>query len=104
MIPVGSELQPRSSDDAAVRVCGVEGQRYIVAPAAMFGPPFSLTVDEVAARYVCDDLTLAMSSESELEAWAKLSNEDYRPAVRPPAEPEPSPEDVFRAVAAEDAG
>jgi hypothetical protein len=99
MIPVGSELEPRGKADAAVRVVGVEGQRYIVAPADAFGSPFSLTVDEIASRFVCDEFTLAIEQESELEAWQRLSNEDYRPAMRPPAEPELTPEQQFAADA-----
>jgi hypothetical protein len=102
MLDVNTILTPRDEADDAVRVCGVEGDRYVVTSALHFGTPFALTVDEVAARYVCDGYTLAINHESEAAAWAKMSNETFRPSVRPAPEPELSPEQFF-AAAAQDA-
>jgi len=104
MIPVGSQLEPRNPSDPVVRVCGVEGNRYVLAP-VQFGPNFDLSTDQIAAAYVVDEFTLAIDQESEADLWKRFSTEKFDAAMhrkRRPAEPLPSPEDVFAAAAADD--
>jgi hypothetical protein len=98
MIPLGTELQPRRPSDAVARTAGIEGDRYVLEPVE-FAAPFSLNADEIAARYVCDGFSLAITHETEIEQWARLSNETFAPPVREPVAAEPDPETVFAAAA-----
>lgn len=102
MIDVGTQLEPRSPSDPVVRVCGIEGSRYVLSPVEPFGPNFDLDTDGIAAAYVCDDYALAIDQEAESDLWRRFSTEKFDAAAqrqRPPAEPLPSPEQVFAAAA-----
>jgi hypothetical protein len=100
-IPIGTELQPCDPAAAAIRVVGLAGENYVVTAAAGFGPNWSLAYDAITAGFDCSGYDVQIRAESELEQWAKLSAEQYRPVVRPPAEPELTPEQQFSLAAAE---
>jgi hypothetical protein len=108
MIPLQTELQPRAKTDPAVRVCGVEADRYILAPLE-FGSNFSMDYDEIAVTYKCEDFKVRIDHESEAELWRRFSTEKFSHSVNARHDQEieeaslPSPEDIFRAQAAADA-
>ncbi|MFI4977731.1 MAG: hypothetical protein ACHQC8_03500 [Solirubrobacterales bacterium] len=109
MIPIGSVLNPRNPSDPVVKVCGVaEPDKYCLAPTE-FGSVFSLGYDEVSAAYDCEGFRVSIDPYNEAAEWARLSSEVYhrntqelRRNARKAADL-PSPEDVFRAAAAEEA-
>jgi hypothetical protein len=76
MIPIGTELEPRSKDDAPATVCGIEGGRYVLAPLE-FGSPFALDFDAITANYVCDGFKVHVDPVDEAAEWAKLSREKF---------------------------
>jgi hypothetical protein len=108
MISIGTQLEPRSADDPVVRVCGIEGQRYILSPLE-FGSNFALDYDEIVSRYDVTNWTVTIPEYSEQDAWRQLSSEKYhgvlqesrRNARRQKALP--SPETVFAEAAAAEA-
>jgi hypothetical protein len=105
MIPIDTELLPRNADAPIVSVCGIEGDRYVLAPVE-FGSPFSMGYDAITAAYVCDDFAVQIERETEVELWKRFSNEKFDQAMQRPHREvvrEPSPEDVFRAAAEDDA-
>lgn len=105
MIPVGTILQPRAKSDPEVRVCGVEGDRYVLAPTE-FGPNFALDFDGIAAAYRCDGYVVHIEPFDEQAAWRRLSAEKFdgrrERRHRRKQEAEPTPEQIFARAAEAD--
>jgi hypothetical protein len=111
VIPIGTQLEPRNpSDHPAVRVAGIEGDHYNLAPVE-FGrcPVFAMDFDQIASAYICDGHKLAIEHESEADQWRKLSAEVYAGHLQVARQNEktaaalPTPEEVFAQVAAAEA-
>jgi hypothetical protein len=108
VIPIATELQPRSPDDPVVTVVGIEGSRYNLAP-VNFGAVFQLGYDEITAAYVCDGHQVFVQPYDEAAEWRKLSREPFvqlmsdGPRKARKQRAEDSPEQVFRAAEASDA-
>ncbi len=108
MIPISTELQPRSAADPAVKVIGIEGSRYNLVPID-FGAVFQLGYDEITSAYVCDGHQVFIEPYDEAAAWRRLSkvafvqrlNDSRRQQAK--IEAEPSPEQVFKKAEASDA-
>ena len=110
MIEIGTVLQPRDTDDPIVRVCGIEGDRYIL-QSVEFGSclNFGMDTDEITATYVCDDYRVRIEQESEQDAWARFSTEHFDRAqqraearrMQSEYESLESPNEVFERQAAE---
>ena len=100
MVPIGTQLQPRTADDPAVTVVGVEAQRHIVSPVE-FGSPFALTYDELTSAYDCAGYTVEIQPSDEAARWRELSKIKFtglmneQPRSQRQQESEPSPEMVF---------
>jgi hypothetical protein len=77
MIPLETELQPRDSEDPAVKVVAIEGDYYILAPTEKFGSRFALDYDGIAAAYVCDGYQIQIQQIDEQALWAQLSSEKF---------------------------
>jgi hypothetical protein len=108
VIPIHTELQPRSADDPIVLVTGIEGSRYMLAPVA-FGTTFAMGYDAITAAYVCDGFKVYIEPYDEAAEWRKLSRQafvqrlDDGPRKARKQRAEDSPEQVFANAEASEA-
>ncbi len=109
MIPISTELRPREAGDPIVKVVGIEGSRYMLAPVE-FGPPtFAMGYDEITAAYVCDGHKVFVEPYDEAAEWRKLSKVAFVQRLddsrrrQAKIEAEPSPEQVFKKAEASEA-
>jgi hypothetical protein len=106
VIPIGTQLEPRTAGDPVVKVCGIEGSRYNLAPTS-FGPVFALTYDELTSAYDATGYTVQIEPLDEAARWRELSKIKFaglmneQPRRQRQQEAEPSPEQVFSEAASE---
>lgn len=100
MIPIGTKLRHRSKRSPSIVIKGVMGTNYIVQVVTEDEPNVELDIDALTQQYDCKDLAVAIHHESEQEAWARLSRENFDLRLQPRQLDEdedlpPSPEQLF---------